>query len=94
MAGRISTSNRGFILLIGALLSTIAFAQGESGDSRTNYYPNTEVLDADEMRVIALGTGTPNFRRSQASEWPMKEVITMPMPETMVDPKYKKKAEN
>jgi len=23
-------------------------------------------------------------------EWPMTEVITMPMPETMVDPKYKK----
>jgi len=26
-------------------------------------------------------------------EWPMKEVITMPMPDSMVDPKYKKKAE-
>ncbi len=34
---------------------------------RDNYYPNTELLDEDEMRVIALGTGTPNFRRSQAS---------------------------
>ncbi len=34
---------------------------------RNNYYPNTELLDEDEMRVIALGTGTPNFRRSQAS---------------------------
>lgn len=34
---------------------------------RTNYFPNTEVLGADEMRVIALGTGTPNFRHSQAS---------------------------
>ena len=31
------------------------------------YYPNTEELGPDEMRVIALGTGTPNFRRSQAS---------------------------
>ena len=31
------------------------------------YYPNTETLGSDEMRVIALGTGTPNFRRSQAS---------------------------
>ncbi len=34
---------------------------------RDNYYPNTELLDEDEMRVIALGTGTPNFRHSQAS---------------------------
>jgi ribonuclease Z len=35
--------------------------------SRDNYFPNTEELTKDEMRVIALGTGTPNFRRSQAS---------------------------
>ena len=34
---------------------------------RDNYYPNTEQLADDEMRVIALGTGTPNFRHSQAS---------------------------
>ncbi len=34
---------------------------------RDVYFPNTEILGADEMRVIALGTGTPNFRRSQAS---------------------------
>jgi ribonuclease Z len=34
---------------------------------RDNYFPNTEPLGADEMRVTALGTGTPNFRRSQAS---------------------------
>jgi ribonuclease Z len=27
-------------------------------------------------------------------EWPMTEVITMPMPESMVDPKYKKKSKN
>jgi hypothetical protein len=31
-----------------------------------NYFPNTEILGANEMRVIALGTGTPNFRRSHA----------------------------
>jgi ribonuclease Z len=35
--------------------------------SRANYFPNTEPLGMDEMRVIALGTGSPNFRRSQAS---------------------------
>ena len=34
---------------------------------RAVYYPNMEELGPDEMRVIALGTGTPNFRRSQAS---------------------------
>ena len=31
------------------------------------YFAGREPLAADEMRVIALGTGTPNFRRSQAS---------------------------
>ena len=35
--------------------------------TRDNFFPNTEALGADEMRVVALGTGTPNFRRSQAS---------------------------
>ena len=30
--------------------------------SRDSYFPNTELLGSDEMRVIALGTGTPNFR--------------------------------
>lgn len=39
----------------------------EKGPARANYFPNTEKLGANEMRVIALGTGTPNFRRSQAS---------------------------
>ena len=42
-------------------------AQEEAGGSRDNYFPNTELLDEDEMRVIALGTDTPLFRRSQAS---------------------------
>ena len=31
------------------------------------YYPGTEALGADEMRVIALGTGMPILRKSQAS---------------------------
>jgi ribonuclease Z len=52
------------VVAIGSLLSTTApSAEGP----RENYYPNTETLEADEMRVIALGTGTPNFRKSQAS---------------------------
>jgi len=33
----------------------------------TGYFPNTEYLGKDEMRVILLGTGMPNARRSQAS---------------------------
>jgi ribonuclease Z len=39
----------------------------KTNSRRKNYFPNTERLGPDEMRVIALGTGTPNFRHSQAS---------------------------
>ena len=31
------------------------------------YYPNTEVLGENEMRIVALGTGRPFLRRSQAN---------------------------
>jgi ribonuclease Z len=34
---------------------------------RDYYYPNTEPLASDEMRVIALGTGRPFVRRGQAN---------------------------
>jgi len=34
---------------------------------RDYYYPNTEPLSADEMRIIALGTGRPFVRRAQAN---------------------------
>jgi ribonuclease Z len=34
---------------------------------RDHYFPNTEPLAADEMRVIALGTGRPFVRRAQAN---------------------------
>lgn len=40
---------------------------GDRTTQKANYYPNTEDLQDDEIRVIALGTGTPNFRKSQAS---------------------------
>jgi len=33
---------------------------------RDHYYPTTEELASNEMRVIALGTGMPNARMSQA----------------------------
>ncbi len=37
---------------------------------RGEYYPNTEDLGPDEMRIISLGTGMPNQRPSQkASSW-------------------------
>ena len=34
---------------------------------REQYYPNSEPLDADEMRIIALGTGRPYLRRAQVN---------------------------
>jgi ribonuclease Z len=34
---------------------------------RDHYFPNTEPLAANEMRVIALGTGRPFIRRAQAN---------------------------
>jgi ribonuclease Z len=34
---------------------------------RDHYFPNTEPLGPDEMRVIALGTGRPFLRRAQAN---------------------------
>jgi len=53
-------------MAVPAIVDT-AMATEEEVTSRDSYFPNTEQLGADEMRVIALGTGTPNFRRSQAS---------------------------
>ncbi|MDH3842332.1 MAG: MBL fold metallo-hydrolase, partial [Myxococcales bacterium] len=41
-------------------------ATAEEEDRKT-YYPNTEELGPNEMRVISLGTGMPNQRKSQAS---------------------------
>lgn len=39
----------------------------EVAPDRYVYYPGTEVLDKDEVRVIACGTGMPDQRRGQAS---------------------------
>lgn len=64
------TAFTGLVFLVGVMIVGGAFtASDANADSpaRQNYFPNTEVLQADEMRVVALGTGTPNFRRSQAS---------------------------
>src|SRR2546430_16213998 len=37
------------------------------GSRRDHYYPNPDPLAADEMRIIALGTGRPFVRRGQAN---------------------------
>lgn len=39
----------------------------ERGSYREHYYPNTENLGPNEMRIVALGTGRPFQRRSQAN---------------------------
>jgi hypothetical protein len=39
----------------------------EVAPDRYVYYPGTEVLAKDEVRVIACGTGMPDARRAQAS---------------------------
>lgn len=36
-------------------------------DYRDHYYPNSEELGPDEMRIVALGTGRPFLRRAQAN---------------------------
>ena len=36
-------------------------------ENRDTYFPGTEVLSPDEMRVIACGTGMPNARPKQAA---------------------------
>ncbi len=37
------------------------------GKYPASYFPNTELLGADEMRITALGTGMPNLTRAAAS---------------------------
>lgn len=56
------------VTLLAVLAGLMLPAYAENSTSkRAFYFPNTEQLGEKEMRVIALGTGTPNFRRSQAS---------------------------
>ena len=63
----------GLIAGIG-IISLMAYNSVEKPDSgldaeeeRFSYYPNTETLGADEMRVIACGTGMPTARPKQAA---------------------------
>jgi hypothetical protein len=68
----------GPILLVNFVLflADNAFAAGGKVTSPTAaapdryvYYPGTEELDPDEMRVVACGTGMPSARHGQGSNW-------------------------
>ena len=77
---RVTTSGL-FAVLTSLLFSQVVFGHGEQGmqvskttDKRVfykgYYYPGTEQLTENEMRVIALGTGNPDLRKSQvAPSW-------------------------
>ena len=56
-------------IAIATILGFVVFGYDSAADTprRDFYFPNTEPLAEDEMRVIALGTGSPNFRPAQAS---------------------------
>lgn len=64
----------GFGLAIGGIMLMSYKAASEENKStiedvtyRDVYYPGTEDLSPDEMRVVALGTGMPNARPKQAA---------------------------
>ena len=70
--------NRGITFLagFGACLAVLVVMGAKSlempspvkpASDRLVYYPNTEALGADEMRVIACGTGMPTTRAAQAA---------------------------
>jgi len=64
----------GFVVA-GLLLTIMSYTANSTGEStndetkteRLAYYPNTEVLGTDEMRVVACGTGMPSTRMAQAA---------------------------
>ena len=58
-----------FSLVIATTLGLMVFWHNSAADTKRRdfYFPNTEELAEDEMRVIALGTGTPHARPAQAS---------------------------
>jgi len=58
-----------FSLVITTTLGLMVFGNSSAADTKRRdfYFPNTEELAEDEMRVIALGTGTPHARPAQAS---------------------------
>jgi len=73
-----NTNNRGITFLagFGACLAVFLVMGAQSrpvvspvepAPERDVYFPNTEILAADEMRVIACGTGMPTTRAAQAA---------------------------
>ena len=60
-----------FIVMVISSLSMVHAATAETTKKRPTYYPNTEELRADEMRITALGTGlpTPTTRAQKNSAW-------------------------
>ena len=65
---------RSLVLLVSFFLAGTVYAAGGVVTSPTGtapdryvYYPGTEDLKSDEIRLIALGTGMPAARRSQAA---------------------------
>ncbi len=67
----------GFLACVGLIAGVSSLSDGlkaqakispvKALDEREVYYPGTEDLGADEMRVIACGTGMPNARPKQAA---------------------------
>ena len=57
----------GISLMAFSSLPSDTIASNKATDSRDVYYPGSEDLGADEMRVVALGTGMPNARPKQAA---------------------------
>ena len=63
----------GFVSCVILLISIAALTPPEEASpdkalsERDVYYPGTEDLEPDEMRVVALGTGMPNARPKQAA---------------------------
>ena len=57
------------LMALGSLVHAAGMIKGPNvvAPDRYVYYPGTEVLDKDEVRVIACGTGMPDARRGQAS---------------------------
>ena len=67
-----------FALLCAPLIAIVGISSAQAAGGKVEgpnviapdryvYYPGTEVLAKDEVRVIACGTGMPDARRGQAS---------------------------
>ena len=62
MVGAVQAADRGDNLPIGRTPAAIV-----DGQYPASYFPNTELLGVDEMRITALGTGMPNQTKAAVS---------------------------